>query len=79
MKDQDLIRMANQIAKAFAAYPEEEAITETRTHIKKFWEPRMRRQIIQYAANGGEGLNPVALKAVKELPEPVSMSTLDAG
>jgi formate dehydrogenase subunit delta len=70
MKDQDLIRMANQIAKAFAAYPEEEAITEARTHIHKFWEPRMRRQITDYVANGGEGLLPVAVAAIKGLPEP---------
>jgi formate dehydrogenase subunit delta len=71
MKDQDLIRMANQIAQAFATYPEDQAVSETGTHIRKFWEPRMRRQISQYVTNGAEGLNPVAVKAIKALPEPI--------
>jgi len=74
MKDQDLIRMANQIAKAFAYYPEDYAIDETRTHIRKFWEPRMRRQIMKYVADGAQGLDPVATKAIAGLPEPIEFN-----
>jgi formate dehydrogenase subunit delta len=39
-------------------------------HISLFWDPRMRSQIIAYAASGGEGLLPSALAAVKGLPAP---------
>lgn len=69
MKDSDLIRMANQIAKAFAAYGEEEAIEETQKHIRSFWEPRMRKQICAYLNQSGEGLAPVAASAIRKLPE----------
>lgn len=33
----DIKRMANQIAAAFGAYPEEQAVKETANHIKSFW------------------------------------------
>ena len=69
MQDQDLIRMANQIAKAFNAYGDDEAIAQTQDHIRRFWEPRMRKQIRAYVSDGGKGLDPVALKAIQRLTE----------
>ena len=66
--DQDLmIHMANQIALFFASYPREEALAGVTDHFKKFWEPRMRKQIIEYVAHGGSGLHELALEAVKHL------------
>jgi formate dehydrogenase subunit delta len=43
----NLVRMANQIGGFFSAYPDrDEALEGIATHIKKFWEPRMRIRLI---------------------------------
>ncbi len=62
-----LVYMANQIATAFAQMPHAEAVDSTRTHIRKFWDPRMRAKIAEHLATGGEGLLPVALEALEGL------------
>lgn len=67
MDDHDLVRMANQIADFFRAYPQEEAVRETANHIRNFWEPRMRRQIYAYVDKKGEGLKPLARDAIASL------------
>lgn len=66
-----MVHMANQIAMFFVSYPHEEAVKEVTDHFKAFWEPRMRKQIIEYVAGGGHGLHELALEAVKRLA-PVS-------
>ncbi|HTX16102.1 MAG TPA: formate dehydrogenase subunit delta [Candidatus Baltobacteraceae bacterium] len=67
MEPQHMVHMANQIALFFAAYPKDEAVAGVTDHFQKFWEPRMRKQIIEYVAQGGAGLNELALEAVKHL------------
>lgn len=62
-----MVHMANQIALFFASYPREDAIAGVADHLRKFWEPRMRKQIIEYVAQGGAGLHELALEAVKRL------------
>ena len=62
-----MVHNANQIALFFAAYGHDEAVPAIADHLKKFWEPRMRRQIIAYVAAGGGGLHPFALDAVRQL------------
>ena len=65
-----LVYMANQVAGFFGSYPEPEAIEGTFTHLRSFWDPRMRREIEAHLANtGGAGLTPIALAAVKRLAE----------
>ena len=39
---EELVRMTNQIADFFRAYPEEEAEHGIELHIRDFWEPLMR-------------------------------------
>jgi formate dehydrogenase subunit delta len=64
-----MVHKANSIAQFFASYTRDEAIEGVLTHIRLYWEPRMRRQIIDYvASNGGEGLHEYAVEAVKRLP-----------
>ncbi|KQP21932.1 formate dehydrogenase subunit delta [Pseudorhodoferax sp. Leaf267] len=47
MDTANLIRMANRIGDFFAAMPErEEALHGIAEHIRKFWEPRMRRELL---------------------------------
>jgi formate dehydrogenase subunit delta len=67
MESENMVHMANQIALFFASYPREDAIAGVADHLRKFWEPRMRRQIIGYVERGGAGLHEVALEAVKRL------------
>jgi formate dehydrogenase subunit delta len=67
MESENMVHMANQIALFFASYPKEEAVASVTDHLKKFWEPRMRQQIIQYVAGGGEGLHELVLESVKRL------------
>lgn len=71
MKPERLAEMANDIANFFAADPDrEEAIAGMSDHLKKFWEPRMRRQIIAHLRDhGGEGMSELAREAVGRLAE----------
>jgi len=62
-----MVHTANQIALFFASYPHDEAVAGVTDHLQKFWEPRMRKQIIEYVAHGGGGLHELALEAVKHL------------
>lgn len=66
MHIENLIKMANQIGDFFDAMPDrEEALADIASHIKKFWEPRMRRAILAHIdSTGGEGLEPIVLEAV---------------
>lgn len=61
-----LIRMANQIGDFFGAFPDrEEALLGIATHLQRFWDPRMRRALLEYAdQGGGEGLRPAVLDAI---------------
>jgi formate dehydrogenase subunit delta len=62
-----LVYMANQIGKFFVSQGESEAVAGTADHLRKFWDPRMRATILAHAEKGGEGLDPVARKAVDQL------------
>ncbi len=47
MKADHLIEMANQIGLFFDSLPDrEEALTGIADHIRRFWEPRMRRVLL---------------------------------
>ena len=47
MDDNNLIDMANRIGDFFDSLPDhEEAVNSIADHIRRFWEPRMRRAIL---------------------------------
>ena len=60
MTDDKLAYMANQIATAFAARPEEEAARAVADHINKFWEPRMRARLLARLESGEAGATGLA-------------------
>jgi formate dehydrogenase subunit delta len=63
-----LVYMANQIGTFFAHMKEAEAVAAIADHLVKFWDPRMRTQILAHLeTSGGKDLNPLVLAAVKEL------------
>jgi formate dehydrogenase subunit delta len=65
-----LVYMANQIATFFGAASRDEAVAATADHLQKFWDPRMRRQILDHLrARDGQGLSPIALAAVRTLAD----------
>lgn len=68
MTPEDIVRMTNEIARFFVAYPHDEAVNGVAGHIKDFWEPRMRTALKAYVAGGGHGLSPLALEAAAQLP-----------
>ena len=65
-----LVRMANQIALNMAAWGDEEAVARmTGEHIRKFWTPAMRAQLLDYRRAGGGDLSPVILRVVTAMDE----------
>lgn len=70
-KHRKLVMMANQIAKFFETQGEARAVPQITKHIEDFWDPRMRRGILEHVADGGAGLDPLALAALRRL-RPVS-------
>lgn len=53
-----LVKMANEIGEFFDhAADREEAVSSIAAHLKSFWEPRMRTQLVEHAKRGGAGLS----------------------
>lgn len=71
-----LVMMANDIGHYFASEPEHEvAVDGIADHIRKFWEPRMRRQIFAHLQAGGQGLEPLPKAALQKLAQAAAAST----
>ncbi|MFD0987861.1 formate dehydrogenase subunit delta [Methyloligella solikamskensis] len=63
-----LVYMANQIKDYFKYQRDADPAEEIADHLRLFWDPRMRRQIIKhFEKTGGEGLEGPALKAIELL------------
>ena len=69
MENRDMIRMVNQIAAFFEAYPRNEALEGIAKHIRGSWTPRMRQQLSDYIEAGAEGLSPLATAALSAKPK----------
>ncbi len=67
MSAERLVYMANQIGKFFAHRPEDAAAADIADHLRKFWDPRMRRQIVALLDEPDNGLSPAVKKAVETL------------
>jgi formate dehydrogenase subunit delta len=65
MDPQHLVAMVNEIAAFFAGEDPEKAPDSVANHLRRYWDPRMRKQIVAHASNGGEGLSPVARAGVE--------------
>ena len=62
-----LVYMANQIGKFFQNQGHDKAVPGIAEHIKKFWDPRMRRMIFAHLDAGGAGLDPFVHDAIESL------------
>ena len=67
MNADNLVIMANQIGSFFETMPDrKQALTDIAEHIKRFWEPRMRRSLLQHAdAPEGTELTGIVLEALQ--------------
>jgi NADH-dependant formate dehydrogenase delta subunit FdsD len=65
-----LIKMANEITAFWEGEStrEEDAVKEVASHVRRFWEPRMRAQMFTYLEQRqGAGLSDTAKKAMLQL------------
>ena len=66
MNSENLVRMANHIGEFFEAMPDrDEALEGIASHIRKFWEPRMRRQFLAAMDAGGHGASEIVVRAME--------------
>lgn len=69
MSPEKMVRMANQIAAFFRSQPGDTA-EAVAAHLGDFWEPRMRRQLLDHVAAGGAGLDAEAIEAARRMRAP---------
>jgi formate dehydrogenase subunit delta len=70
MNIERLVKMANDIGDFFAAEGDRaQAARDVASHFKRFWDPRMRAQIIAHVRQGGVGLSDHVRDAVNLLAE----------
>lgn len=68
MNIERMVDMANDIANFFASDPDHAAaVAGVAGHIKRYWEPRMIKQMIAHFEAGAHGLSDLAREAVQEL------------
>ena len=78
MQRDKLIHMANQIAAFCETNPRGARQTaDVADHINKFWEPRMRRKLLERLEGGEtEGVHPLVLDAVSHIRRPPPIEIL---
>ena len=69
MSPDRLIYMANQIGQFFQSQGRDKAVPGIADHIRKFWDPRMRKAIFAHLDSGGRGLDPSVRQAIEQLKE----------
>ena len=68
-----LVYMANQIGMFFRSQGHDKAVPGIADHIKKFWDPRMKRAIFAHLDAGGAGLEPNVREALTSLQRATSL------
>jgi formate dehydrogenase subunit delta len=68
MDVEHLVAMANQIGHFYESLPDrEEALASTASHMRRFWDPRMRLAMLTHIDHaGGSGLEPFTLDAIRQ-------------
>jgi len=67
MDPHHLVHMANQIGSFFQSEPDHAlALEGIASHLKRFWDPRMRKQILAWLdEQGGDGLSDLVAEALR--------------
>jgi formate dehydrogenase subunit delta len=74
-----LVYMANQIGKFFQSQGHDKTVPGVADHIKKFWDPRMRKQIFAHLDAGGAGLDLDVREALKALRDEIAGPAANPG
>ncbi|MBK1784968.1 formate dehydrogenase subunit delta [Prauserella cavernicola] len=61
------VRMANDIAVQFEHKDADEAAEEIAAHIRMFWDPRMKSELLRLAGSEPSSFEPTALAAARRL------------
>ena len=70
MRVERLVSMANDIGAFWSAEPDkQEAAKNVASHLKRFWDPRMRREIVAHYREGGAGLDELARSGIAILAQ----------
>ena len=62
-----VVRLGHDLVRNFEALPADTAASEIATHIRKFWEPRMRQELLARIRWGDTGLHPLLVAAAGDL------------
>jgi formate dehydrogenase subunit delta len=61
------IRLINQVVVHFGYLSTEQAVTEVADHVRKFWDPRMKRRLFELVDSRAGDFEPVAVAAAELL------------
>jgi formate dehydrogenase subunit delta len=67
MKTEYLVKMANEIAAFYISESGAEAPKSIASHLTRFWDPRMRKAIVEHNRTGGAGLKDEVKQAINLL------------
>lgn len=65
-----LVYMAKQIADFFRPYPHAEAVKGVHDHIRAFWTPIMRAELMEQCELGHAKIDPLVREAMRSMPVP---------
>jgi formate dehydrogenase subunit delta len=61
------VRLANDVAAQFHHLRHDAAVAGIAAHLRTFWDPRMRAQLVAAVDAGAAGLDPLAVEAAGRL------------
>ncbi len=62
-----VVRLGHDLVRNFEVLPADKAAVEIATHIRKFWEPRMRHELLARVRRGDTTLHPLLVVAAGDL------------
>lgn len=57
------VSLINKVVVHFGYLPTEQAVSAVADHVRKFWDPRMKRRLFELVDSEADDLEPVALAA----------------
>jgi formate dehydrogenase subunit delta len=60
--------MVNDIVLNLNYLPGDQVVTAVADHVKRFWDPRMKRRLVDLVAAGSGDIDPVVVAAARLLP-----------
>jgi formate dehydrogenase subunit delta len=61
-----VVRLSGDVARQFTHLPVERAVDAVATHLTRFWEPRMLRDLVSRVQANEPGIDPLVRRTVRE-------------